>query len=255
MKRLEPSTGWVGPPASRPVVLVIQVGAAVGSRAAAAALACAASEPDRAALMIDVGEGRPPRPALISTVGARALEERLAAHLPDAPSASRGPLCRLALPADAVSIDRIAAALPLVRESAGVIHLPPGSLRPLLEDRRIRPTAALLRADLSADRALTALVARDLIERGLRVAVLKRPLGWLTARAALLGALPAGKGPPARPCKRLLSTEDKSLRNCYGGEGESKGDKEENQPERSEIASGRRRNEGRRRLRKGQDHA
>ena len=40
------------------VVLVTAVGAATGSRAAAAALACAASESDRAALLIDLDGGR-----------------------------------------------------------------------------------------------------------------------------------------------------------------------------------------------------
>jgi hypothetical protein len=65
-----------------PVVLVAPVGAAVGSRPAAAALACAGSELDRAGLLIDLDDGRAPRPSLIATAAARALEERLAAHLP-----------------------------------------------------------------------------------------------------------------------------------------------------------------------------
>ena len=175
------------------MVLVTSVGAATGSEAAAAGLACAASEPDRAALLIDLDGGRAPRPSLISTAGARELEERIAAHLPDADVASRGQLCRLTLPAASDGIERIAAALSLVRESAGVVHLPPRLLRPVFEETGIRPTAALLRADLAQDRALTALVARDSMAKGLRVAVLKRPLGWLTARAAQLGVLPAGR--------------------------------------------------------------
>jgi hypothetical protein len=177
------------------VVLVTSVGAATGSKAAAAALACAASEPDRAALLIDLDDGRAPRPSLIATAGARKLEERLTAHLPDAAVASRGQVCQLTLAADRDGIERITAALPLVRESAGVVHLPPRLLRPLLEEGRIRPTAVLLRADLTRDRALTALAARDLIGEGLRVAVLKRPPGWLAARAALLGALPEAGDP------------------------------------------------------------
>ncbi len=189
---------------SAPVVLVARVGAAAGSKAAAAALACAASEPDRAALLVDLNEGRAPRPSLLATAGARALEERLAAHLPDAAVASRGCACQLTLPPE-LGVEPIAAALPLVRESAAIVHLPPSLLRPLLEDPRIRPTAALLRADLSEERALTALAARDLIARGLRVAVLKRPLGWLSARAALQGLAPRGNGLlSARQVERLL---------------------------------------------------
>ncbi len=189
-----------------PVVLVTAVGTASGSLAAAAALACTGSEPDRAALLIDLGDGRPPRSSLVATAGARELEERIAAHMPEAGVASRGCICHLKLPADPAGIERIAAALPLVRESAGVIHLPPCLLRPLLGKTRIRPTAALLRADLRQDRPLTALVVHDLMREGLGVVVLKAPLGWLSARAALFGALPASSGAlPARLVSRLLA--------------------------------------------------
>lgn len=173
-----------------PVVLMTRVGAAAGSRAAAAALACAASEPDWAALLIDLEDGRASRSTLVATAGARALEERVAAHLPDAAVASRGCFCHLTLPPDPEGLGTAAAALPLARESAAIVHLPPPLLRPLLAEPRIRATGAVLRADLREDRALTALAVCDLIDRGLRVAVLKRPPGWLAGRAALLGALP-----------------------------------------------------------------
>jgi hypothetical protein len=65
------------------VILVAAIGAASGSRAAAAALACAASEPDRPGLLVDIG-GRPPRPTLVASSGARDLEERMTVHLPGA---------------------------------------------------------------------------------------------------------------------------------------------------------------------------
>lgn len=175
-----------------PVVVVTRVGSAAGSLAVAGTLACAASEPDRAALLIDLEEGRPARSTLLATAGARALEARLAAHLPDAAVASRGCFCRLTLSPDPEALDVIAAALPLARESAAVVHLPPAGLRPLLAEPRIRPTAAVLRADLSEDRPLTALVVRDLRDLGLRPAVVKRPPGRLAGRVALLGALPQG---------------------------------------------------------------
>src|SRR5680860_414011 len=164
-----------------PVVLVTRVGAARGASAAAAALACAASEPDRAALLIDLDESRAPRPSLIATSEARELEERLAAHMPDAGFASRGQICHLKLSPDLDGIEQVAAAAPLVRESAAVIHLPPSLLRPVLEQARIQPTGALLRADLARDRPLTALAVRDLMARDLQLAVLKRPLGWLAS--------------------------------------------------------------------------
>jgi len=189
-----------------PVVLVTTVGSAAGAKAAAAALACAGSEPDRAALLIDLDEGPAPRSSLVATAGARKLEERLATHLPRAGVASRGCLCRLALPPDGDWVEAVAAALPLARESAAVIHLPPALARAALVEPRIRPTAALLRADLSEDRALAALAARNLMREGLRLAVLKRPLAWLPGRAALLGALPASApGLPIRIRERLLA--------------------------------------------------
>jgi hypothetical protein len=188
---------------SFPVVLVAAVGGASGSRAAAAALACAGSEGDRAGLLIDLGEGRAPRPSLLATAAARGLEERLAAHMPDAGVASRGGTCHLSLPGRDGGIGRIAAALPLVRDSVAVLHLSPGLLQPALAEPGVGPTAALLRADLGEDRALAALAVRDLMARDLRVAVLKRPLGWLAARRALLGDLSAGTSLPSRLHERL----------------------------------------------------
>ncbi len=215
-----------------PVVLVSRVGAAKGSRAVAAALACAASESDRAALLVDLEEGRAPRPTLIATAGARGLEERLAAHLPDAAIASRGRICQLKLPPEREAIETLAAALPLVRESAAIVHLPPVLLRAVLGDTRIRSTGALLRADLGEDRALTALAVRDLVAGGLRVGVVKRPLGLIVAGAAQLGALPTGPQTFfSSACERLLCTEDRRFRQCYDGKDEARGERQETQPE------------------------
>lgn len=217
-----------------PVVLVARVGAAKGSRAAAAALACAASEPDRAALLVDLEEGRPPRPTLVATAGARRLEERLAAHLPDAAVASRGQMCHLRLNPDPEGIERVAAVLPLVRESAAVVHLPPTMLRALLGDARVRSTGVLLRADLTENRALTALAVRDLMVEGLQVGVVKRPLGPLSAAAAQLGALPPGhQAFLSRSCERLLRTEDRRFQQCYDRKDESKDGQVGNWAERS----------------------
>jgi hypothetical protein len=202
-----------------PVVLATRVGSAKGSRAAAAALACIASEPDRAALLVDLGEGRAPRPTLIATAGARGLEERLAAHLPDAAVVSRGRICHLKLPPEREALETLAAALPLVRESAAVVHLPPVLLRVVLGDARIRSTGVLLRADLTEDRALTALAVRDLMAEELQVGVVKRPLGLLAAGATQLGALPASSQAFfSRSCERLLRAEDRKLRQRYAGD-------------------------------------
>ena len=169
-------------------------------RAIAAALACAGSDPDRAALLLELTEGRAPRPALVASAAARGLEERLSAHLPEAAIASRGAICHLSLPATQEGLDRAPAALALVRDSLGVVLLPPGLLQAATESPALRADAVVLCADLGRDRALTALVVRDLLARGLAVAVAKRPLAWVPARLALFGALPAGGsgGLPAR---------------------------------------------------------
>jgi hypothetical protein len=188
------------------VVLVTWVGEAAGSRAAAAALACAGADSDRAALVIDLAPGRGPRPALVATTAARQLEERLAVHRPRAGVASRGQICHLALPADQEGIAQVAGSLALARESVCVVHLPPDLLQPLLAERGFEASGALLRADLDSNRALTALATRDLIDRGLRVMVLKQPLAWLPSRRALFGVLPEGSpgGLPPRLLDRLL---------------------------------------------------
>jgi hypothetical protein len=216
-----------------PVVLVSRVGVAKGSRAAAAALACIASEPDRAALLVALEEGRAPRPTLIATAGARGLEERLAAHLPDAAIASRGRICQLKLPPEREAIETLVAALPLARESAAVVHLSPVLLRAVLGDAHIRSSGVLLRADLTEDRALTALAVRDLVAGGLQVAVVKRPLGPLAAGTAQLGALLTGPQAFSRSCERLLRTEDRRFRQCYDRRDESKDGQEETRAERA----------------------
>lgn len=173
------------------VVIVAGVGAAEGAVPLAAALACAASAPDRAALLLELTDGRPPRPALIASAAARELEERLARHLPEAGVAARGALCHLTLPADREGLGRAPAALALVRDSGAAVSLPPTLLGEAVEPGGLEPRGALLRADLERDRALTALAVRDLVGRGVAVAVAKRPLAWVPARRALFGVLPA----------------------------------------------------------------
>jgi hypothetical protein len=58
-----------------PTVLVTRVGAAEGSRAAAAALSCAAAAPDQASLLVDFHDGRVLRPTLVASAAARRLDE------------------------------------------------------------------------------------------------------------------------------------------------------------------------------------
>lgn len=189
-----------------PTVLVSAVGPAEGSRGAAAALACAGADPDRSPLLVDVG-GRVPRPTLIATAAARQLEERVRAHLPEARIAARGQVCHLAVPAESSGLDLASAAATVAREAGAVVHLPPELMHEVLAASVWSPTGVLLRADLGEERALVALAVRDLRDRGLQAAVLKRRLAWVAERRALFGVLPAGApgGLPERLVRRLAA--------------------------------------------------
>jgi hypothetical protein len=194
-------------------VLVAAVGEAEGARGAAAALACAGADADLATLLVDVG-GRAPRPTLLASTAARRLEERLAAHLPKARVAARGQVCHLAVPDDPDGLGVASAAVTVARGALAVLHLPPALLQPVLVERLgPEPSGVLLRADIATDRALLALVARDLMGRGLAVSVLKQRLGWVAERRALFGSLPpdVAGGLPVSLLGRLLS------HGCYIG--------------------------------------
>jgi hypothetical protein len=193
--------------ADAPTVLVAAVGEADGSRGAAAALACAGADVDLATLFVDVG-GKAPRPTLLASAASRQLEERLAAHLPQARVAARGQVCHLSVPADPERLVTASAAITVVRGALTVIHLPPTMLRLCLEQRLgPGPSGVLLRANLGTDRALVALVVRDLIRRDLAVAVLKQRLSWVVERRALFGSLArdGAGGLSSRLLERLLS--------------------------------------------------
>lgn len=194
----------VNPLQAGATVVVTAVGEAEGSRGAAAALACAGAEVDRAALLVDVG-GRAPRPALLASAAARKLEERLAAHLPGARVAARGQVCHLAVAAEAEGLEAVAAAATVARGATTVVHLPPELLQPAIGGGSgLCPSGVLLRADLVSDRPLVALAVRDLIARGFVVAVLKQRLSWMVERRALFGALPAGSDSLPRGMVRRL---------------------------------------------------
>jgi hypothetical protein len=197
-------TVLVNPLHVAPRVLVSAVGEAEGAHGAAAALACAIADLDAAPLLIDVG-GRAPRPTLIASASAQQLESRLKAHLGEAKVAARGQVCHLAVPADADGLESASAAATAARENGVVVHLPPEFLHEVLAEPAGQVSAVLLRADLGRDRALVALAVRDLIERGVAAAVLKRRLGWVAERRALFGVLPARSpgGLPERVVRQL----------------------------------------------------
>jgi hypothetical protein len=186
------------------VILTTAVGQASGSRAAAAALACAGSEPDRPALLVD-GVGARPRPALFASPGARRLEERLAAHRPDLPATSRGQICHVAF-GNGAREEALRSVLPLARNSLAVVLLPAGEVHEVADELGVELAGVLLRADLPRDKSLTALAAASLIGQGIKVRVLTQPLAWIPARRALFGVLPADApgGLPPRLRERLL---------------------------------------------------
>ncbi len=191
------------------MLLVTAVGAAEGARPAAAALACAGSDPDRAALLIDIG-ARPPRPTLLASPAARTLEGRLAAHLPRARVAARGQVCHLASAGDGEGFEAAAAAATVARGALVIVHAPSALVQPLLETSLgLRLSGALLRAEVREERSLLALVYADLSERGIAVSVLKRRLPWVAERRALFGTLAPGSpgGLPGRTCDRLFAAE------------------------------------------------
>lgn len=192
-------------PRNGATVVVTAVGGAEGSRGAAAALSCAGSGVGAAALLIGVG-GRVPRPTLIASTAAHQLEERLAARLPTLRPAARGEVCHLSVTADEDGLAAAGVAITVTRGGLAVVHVAPGLLQPLLKSPGApRPDAALLRADLGEARALVALAVGDLHRRGLRVAVLKRRLGWVTERRAGFGALGSDSGGlPESLLRRLL---------------------------------------------------
>jgi hypothetical protein len=192
-------------------VLVTAVREAEGSRGAAAALACAAADVDLATLLVDVG-GRAPRPTLLASTAAQRLEQRLAAHLPQARVAARGHVCHLVVAADSEGLEVASAAVTVTRGALAVLHLPPALLQAALAGGEgPEPTGVLLRAEIGADRALLSLVVRDLLDRELGVGVLKRRLSWVAERRALFGTLAADAAGslPVGLCRRLLSHQ------CY----------------------------------------
>jgi hypothetical protein len=186
------------------VVVVTAIGGAEGSRGAAAALCCAGSGVETAALLVDVG-GRAPRPTLIASASAHRLEERLAARLPALRPAARGEVCHLSVTADEDGLVSAGVAVAVARGGLAVVHLAPDLLQSLLDTPRApRLDAALLRADLKEDRPLVALSVDDLLRRGLRVAVLKRRLSWVAERRAGFGALGSDSGGLPKSLLRLL---------------------------------------------------
>ena len=133
-------------------------------------------------LFAEVGPQRPRGPTILAGEGARALETALRAAGLDA--AARGRLAWLRLADDSNWIEHLRCGLDAARPiRAAIVHLPPERWREGL-DSADRLTAALLRADLPAQRALAALVSVELLELGLRVRIASHPPGRVACAAS-----------------------------------------------------------------------
>lgn len=195
------------------VVAVWAIGDAAGSRGAAAALACAGADVELAPLLIDVG-GRPPRPTLLATVAARALEEQLALRLPRQFVAARGRFCQLAVAPDDAGLEAVVAAISQATAGAPVVvHLPPEMADlPLRHPGQIDLSGVLLRAELPAGNPQASRVGGRLTCQGLDVEILGERLSWVEERRALFGALDADsvEGLPALLVDRLLRRQHRA---------------------------------------------
>jgi hypothetical protein len=173
------------------VLLVGSTHLAGGADALAAALAVCVAAEDRAALLAEVGEGGSRRPTLLASAAARRCEAQLGGTA--AGAAARGLLCHLAAGEGEEGIDRAAdAAGSLVECSGCVVRVTAPLWQAALEHPRLRPCAAVIRADLPRERSLTALAVCDLHARRLQVRVATRPMAWTARRRALAGVRVGG---------------------------------------------------------------
>ena len=160
-------------------------GGPAAAAAAGVAIARTRGKDPRGVVFIDGSSDTRRRPTRVSSAAARTLE----AELGDVtPAAARGLLCSIA-PTEDAWCEVIAAC----RESAAeavVAYLPPARWRELVDSGEV--DAAVLRADLRTERALTAIAARELIANGLTTCVVGEAPGLVASRRALAGIEPGG---------------------------------------------------------------
>ncbi len=173
------------------LVATTSLGDADGSFAAAAALAATAGASDRPAVLVEIADGRKPRPGAVASGVARALEEELNSRLSSGIAAARGGLCQVVLEPGEKTPGLVAELVSVIPADAFcVTHCDPTRFRELVEDPRLGIRGVLLRVDLDSECPLAALTAAELSSRRIRTRILKRPLGWLDSRRALSGVEP-----------------------------------------------------------------
>jgi hypothetical protein len=193
-------------------VLAGAIPGAGGATATAAALAVSlAAQADvaevagraGATLLIELGGERRRGPTMIASAAARELETRLR----DAgfEAAARGRLAWVTLELEEGWEDRLADCLGRSSGAAFAVVVAPAHIwRDLLADDRVEADAALVRADLPAQRSLAALAAGELRAAGLRAKLATRAPGRVATRRALAGVDPGGDA--GRRAKRLART-------------------------------------------------
>jgi hypothetical protein len=181
------------------VILSSELTGARGGLATAAAVAVALAKTDagpiagrdRAVLLAELAEERGRGPTMLAADSAREVERRLREAGLEA--AARGRLAWLRLEGEDWP-ERLRLGLEAAEPlRAALVHLPPTGFRAALEAEAPAAGAALLRADLPAQRSLAALAVVELRSAGLRVRVAARPPGRVAARRALAGIDPGGE--------------------------------------------------------------
>jgi hypothetical protein len=181
--------------------------AAVGVKLAAAGDGATLAGGDGAAIVGVVGAKTRRGPTMLAADAARRLEVELREGGFDA--SARGRLAWVAIEGGEGWIER-AAAVAAVARSGGtpaLLVLPPELWSEAIAAESLGVAAALLRADLPAQRALCALVVGEARARGVRVKVLGRAPGRVGARRALAGVDPGGEagGRAARVARALAA--------------------------------------------------
>ena len=177
-------------------VLATELGDASGGLAVAAAVGVALASSGPGVLVAELGAERGRGPTTLASACARDLERALRER-GFRRAAARGRLCWLALPDGEDALAELARALQAANPPISVVHVPGRLWRAALGEPALGLRSGLLRADLAADRPLTALAVIELRERGVPVRVASRPLGLVASRRALAG-LEVGGGAAKR---------------------------------------------------------
>jgi len=199
------------------LVLATELPGTNGGLASTAAVAVAlaeratrrAEESSNAVLFVEVGAERDRGPTLLASASARDAETLLAAA--GLAVAARGRLAWVCIR----EAERWEEPLRLTLEAAGpvrgtVVHLPARLWRHGVEGGELAPAAALLRAELPAQRSLAALAVSELRAVGIAAKIIACPPGRVGTRRALAGIDPGGQ--LSRRARRIAADLDPAPR-------------------------------------------